>query len=257
MNRPYQELFSQNVSGDTALYNTTQSFTKLSLDAKKHNLGKDPARIWFNTQEDNVMKYIQKVDKDNRFYDFRKLPFCWAPCKLNGEIRDDPTMGIPSSEEEYMDLRAENRYVDTEIEGIYFVKTTTESGATYTIMDEDNPSAAKTDLKKRFSKFFLGVPYNMAPHKNEADKTFPKMFLLVDEVRRSLKHAVVKIESFIPHMMAPMFRDSRYRNWDDIKSMTMNFLDLKKENIDLQKFPSQLLNLCTSIHFTKKVQKNH
>ena len=230
MNRPFQELFSQNISGDTALYNDSNNFTKLSLDGKKHNLGKDPARIWFNTQEDNVMKHIQKVDKENRFYDFRKLPFVWAPCSMSSEIRDDETMGIPSSEEEYGELRRQRRYIDTEIEGIYFLKSqdSTSGEITYTIADENDPSAKKIDLKKKFSKFFLGVTYNLAPHKNEADKTFPKMWLLVDEVRRALRHAVVKIESFLPHMLVPMFRDSRYRNWEDIKSMTLDFLDLKR-----------------------------
>lgn len=205
-------------------------------------MGKDPARIWFNTQEDNVIKHIQKVDKDNRFYDFRKLPFVWAPCGLNSEIRNDETMGIPSSEEEYAELRLEGRYIDTEIEDIYFVKSQndTTGAVSYTIMDESDPNASKIDLKKKFSKFFLGVPYHLAPHKNDVDKTFPKMWTLVDEVRRALRHAVVKIESFIPHMLVPMFRAGRYRNWEDIKSMTLDFLDLKKDNVDLKKFPSFL-----------------
>ena len=241
MAKPHNELFSQNISGDTALYSNSSSFSKLSLDTKKHCLGNDPSRMWFNSLEDNVIKHIQKVDKENRFYDFRKLPFCWAPCEVNAEIRDDPTMGIPSSEAQYNTLRKEGRYVDTEIEHIYFnITRSKEDVVTIMIMDESDPGASKIELKRRFSKFFLGVPYDLAPHKSDADKTFPKMWLLVDEVRRSLRIASVKLETNIPHMIVPMFRGSRYRNWSDVKVMTLDFLKLKKDNVDLQKFPSFL-----------------
>ena len=66
------------------------------------------------------MKHIQKIEKYNRFFDFRKLPFCWGPVDFGGEIQEDETMGIPSSEKEYMELRAKGRYRGTEIEFIFF-----------------------------------------------------------------------------------------------------------------------------------------
>ena len=149
-------LFGHNISGDNSLYNGNNFFKKLSLDTRKKDLAGETDRLWFSSQEDLIIKHILKISKNNRFSDWRRLPFVWKPCKYGDEIVNDETMGIPSSIPEFLELSADGRYDRTVIKNITFreTKTTRENDFPYKIEHKDGSTVTDEDqLMNKFCKF--------------------------------------------------------------------------------------------------------
>ena len=199
------EFFTPNVSGDNSLYNNRNSFQKISLDNVSDSLQRESLRIWFPYQEDELVKHIKMVAKNKRFFEWRRRPFVWAPCEFVKEIRQDRTMRIPESIEQFLELKAEGRYDFTSISTINFKGTSIklrDQTFAWTPVDSANKNADTEDLIRKFYEFFCGVPYDEIEHENDKEKTFENMFdkSVIAEIRESLRIAVVKLESILPSM---------------------------------------------------------
>jgi len=200
---------------------------------------------WLRMVEQYIISDTMKKDNQNRYADFRKLPFAWRVSPFNAHPENDPSLGIPADLEAFSVLQREGEYVDTKISHIRIelspVEAKDQTPAYTKITVTTTNSVGVEQAKAELTSYFGGLSHK------EVGLSFPKFMEVTNtvKIRFSLTNFISHILSCLPDTIALQFKRGAIPNWSAVRELLFSYKKCLRPQPDMLRLRA-ILQFCSS-----------